>query len=187
MVNIDHSLFDHSKESIRHAFGDCPKCQSALQIRNGKSGKFLGCSAYPECDFAQPLGKNQSVEVLKVMEDASCPECQSPLAVKKGRYGMFIGCTNFPDCHYIQHDEPQAEPESEVGCPKCHQGKLVKRQNKTGKAFYSCNQYPACKYILNEQPVAQACPECHWPVLVKKSDTLLKCPQKGCSFKTQIE
>lgn len=186
MNHIDHSLFDHSKESIRHAFGDCPLCQSELRIRNGKSGKFLGCSSYPECDYAQPLGKNHSVETLKVMENSDCPQCHSLLAVKKGRFGMFIGCTNFPECHFIQHDEPKAETEAVVSCPKCKEGELVKRANKSGKPFYSCNQYPQCKYILNEQPMAQICPACQWPVLVKKSEKLLQCPQKDCQRKIEV-
>ncbi|WP_338290270.1 DNA topoisomerase family protein [Planctobacterium marinum] len=186
MNHIDHSLFDHSKESIRHAYGDCPQCQSELRIRNGKSGKFLGCSAYPECDYAQPLGKTHGVETLKVMENSDCPQCHSLLAVKKGRFGMFIGCTNFPECHFIQHDEPKTETETVVSCPKCKVGELVKRANKSGKPFYSCNQYPGCKYILNEQPVAKPCPACQWPVLVKKSETQLQCPQKDCQTKVEV-
>ncbi len=186
MAMIDNSLFDKNKESIKHAFGDCPKCQSELRIRNGKSGKFLGCSAYPECDYAQPLSKHQGVETLKVMENSSCPECQSQLAVKKGRFGMFIGCTNFPECHFIQHDEPAKKTEAEVACPKCQKGQLVQRASKNGRPFYSCNQYPDCKYILNEQPVPQTCPQCQWPVLVVKSESTLQCPQKTCQHKISV-
>ncbi|MGD6833057.1 NERD domain-containing protein [Sutcliffiella halmapala] len=29
----------------------CPKCGSALKERNGKYGRFLGCSGYPSCRF----------------------------------------------------------------------------------------------------------------------------------------
>ena len=29
----------------------CPQCGSPLQIKQGKKGLFLGCSAYPECDY----------------------------------------------------------------------------------------------------------------------------------------
>jgi len=28
---------------------DCPECGSKLLIREGRSGKFLGCSGYPKC------------------------------------------------------------------------------------------------------------------------------------------
>lgn len=33
----------------------CPKCGSTLIVRNGKNGKFLGCSAYPDCKFTKNL------------------------------------------------------------------------------------------------------------------------------------
>lgn len=33
----------------------CPKCQNILVDRNGKYGKFLGCSQYPKCRFTSKL------------------------------------------------------------------------------------------------------------------------------------
>lgn len=33
----------------------CPKCQNILVERNGKYGKFLGCSQYPKCRFTLKL------------------------------------------------------------------------------------------------------------------------------------
>ena len=33
----------------------CPYCQSPLVIRNGKYGKFKGCSNYPKCKYTHPL------------------------------------------------------------------------------------------------------------------------------------
>lgn len=35
----------------------CPQCNSALQIRQGRYGKFIGCSAYPDCTYIEPLEK----------------------------------------------------------------------------------------------------------------------------------
>ena len=29
----------------------CPRCNGALKLRNGKNGKFYGCSNYPRCRF----------------------------------------------------------------------------------------------------------------------------------------
>lgn len=29
----------------------CPRCNGELQLRNGKNGKFYGCSNYPRCKF----------------------------------------------------------------------------------------------------------------------------------------
>ena len=32
----------------------CPRCNGELKLRNGKSGKFYGCSNYPRCRFTMP-------------------------------------------------------------------------------------------------------------------------------------
>ena len=37
------------------ANGICPQCRSALVERNGRYGRFLGCSNYPRCKFTSPL------------------------------------------------------------------------------------------------------------------------------------
>lgn len=37
------------------ANGICPQCCSALVERDGKYGRFLGCSNYPRCKFTSPL------------------------------------------------------------------------------------------------------------------------------------
>ena len=43
---MNQSLFHHSKQQEY-----CPQCGAPLQIKQGKKGLFLGCSAYPECDY----------------------------------------------------------------------------------------------------------------------------------------
>lgn len=42
-----------SKSALQQ--GICPYCRSALKIRNGKYGTFLGCSRYPKCKYTHPL------------------------------------------------------------------------------------------------------------------------------------
>lgn len=190
MTKIDHSIFDHGSESIRHAFGDCPECGSALRILNGKSGKFLGCTSYPDCHYSHSLQKQTTVMTLKVMVDSHCPLCSSHLAVKKGRFGMFIGCTNFPDCHYIVHEKDDVDKSSQVSCPSCETGHLVERHNKSGKRFYSCDQYPKCKYLVNDEPISQSCPKCSADILFRKqtdSGVLLYCGQSDCNYSNSID
>lgn len=34
----------------------CPKCGGKLIIRDGKYGKFLGCSSYPKCNYTKNIG-----------------------------------------------------------------------------------------------------------------------------------
>jgi len=40
---------NHFKELEKN--GICPKCGNALVERNGKYGKFIGCSHYPKCKY----------------------------------------------------------------------------------------------------------------------------------------
>ena len=44
------------KESI--ASGVCPRCGGKLVVRNGKRGKFMGCSNYPKCRYTCEIGNN---------------------------------------------------------------------------------------------------------------------------------
>ena len=32
----------------------CPRCNGELKLRNGRNGKFYGCSNYPRCKFTMP-------------------------------------------------------------------------------------------------------------------------------------
>lgn len=35
--------------------GNCPKCGKSLAVRNGKHGKFIGCTGYPSCRYTKDL------------------------------------------------------------------------------------------------------------------------------------
>lgn len=182
-----------SKEASQLAYGECPACSSQLHIKFVGKSSFLGCTAYPECDYSHALSQN-SVTVIKHIGGSECPECSNELAVKKGRYGMFIGCTNFPDCHFIstnqsanhnaKHSASQKQAYQAVKCPKCQKGSLQAKQNRFGKTFYACSEYPQCKFIVNQEPVAKACPDCGANILLKKSktDMSLICAEQDCRY-----
>lgn len=87
----------------------CPKCESALVLKSGPYGKFIGCSNYPKCRFIEPLEKPKDSGVV-------CPECKKgSLIERKSRYGkMFYSCNTYPDCKYAVWNPPVNEP-----CPKC--------------------------------------------------------------------
>ena len=87
----------------------CPKCDSPLIIRQGRYGKFIGCSAYPKCKYIEPLEKPVDTGV-------TCPECKKgTLVQRKSRYGkLFYSCNTYPDCKYAVWNPPVNEP-----CPQC--------------------------------------------------------------------
>lgn len=163
----------------------CPECNAALSIRLGRRGRFVGCTAYPTCNYTRNLedsvDQNASTETI---EGRVCPECSGSLQIKKGKYGKFIGCSNYPQCKFI---EPLEKPEDTgVLCPGCKKGNILKRKSRQGKIFFSCARYPDCKYALWYPPINQACPSCQWPITMikttKKNGVQRACPQKNCTF-----
>ena len=88
-------------------------------IRQGKHGPFLGCSAYPACDYIRSLTPSGR-DIEKVLEGSACPDCGQPLAIKKGRYGLFVGCTQYPACQHIE--SLQESDDTQILCPECGKG-----------------------------------------------------------------
>lgn len=187
MSKNDEQLFTAHEHALEKEYEICPECGAELSIKNAKSGPFLGCNSYPNCEYSRPLSKQSHQEDHKVLSGSECPECHQELALKRGRYGYFIGCTGFPDCHYIAKTE--TPDDTGVICPKCHNGDLMQKKSRYGKLFYSCECYPKCKYIVNFKPISTECPECHWGILVEKNSTngkQLICPQKICGYKRAL-
>lgn len=166
----------------------CPKCGSSLAIRLGRRGRFVGCDAYPECDYTRNINGDSNDEA-EIIEGRKCPECNSDLVVRHGRYGKFIGCSGFPDCRYIESlEKPQ---DMGVVCPECEQGNMLKRKSRNGKIFFSCARYPDCKYAVWNEPINETCPNCSWPMLTlkttKRRGTEKICPQQECGHSESVE
>ena len=77
--------------------------------RVGRYGKFIGCSAYPECKHIEPLEKPEDTNV-------TCPECgEGSMTKRKSRYGTyFYSCSAYPSCKYAINSPPVAQ-----SCPQC--------------------------------------------------------------------
>ncbi|MDH5301673.1 MAG: type I DNA topoisomerase [Gammaproteobacteria bacterium] len=189
-------LVDHKAETVdrkdvtQEALDEaCPQCGQPLSIRLGRRGRFVGCTAYPDCDYTRNLGDDNEPAEPEVVEGRVCPECSSNLIIRQGRYGKFIGCSGYPDCKYI---EPLEKPkETGVQCPQCKQGEMLQRKSRRGKMFYSCSRYPDCDYAVWNEPINQPCPSCNWPMLTikttKRKGTEKVCPQKECGFAEAVE
>ncbi|MDU4959366.1 MAG: DNA topoisomerase 3 [Sporomusaceae bacterium] len=80
----------------------CPQCgQGVLQPRNGKNGRFWGCSRYPVCRAAY----DDEGDAPKPPQ-YPCPRCrQGELRLKNGRNGIFWGCTKYPACRATYNDQ----------------------------------------------------------------------------------
>jgi DNA topoisomerase-1 len=103
------------------------------------------------------------------------------MVIRPGRYGKFLACTAYPKCK-------NAKPlPTGVACPMpgCT-GDVVQRRSRRGKVFFGCSRYPDCQFVSWDPPVAEACPECKHPFLVRKDykqkGPTIKCPNKKCKY-----
>jgi len=128
------------EKNIKETDEKCPKCGSVMYIRDGRFGKFLACSKYPECKSIISLDKDGN-KILPEKLDEKCPKCGKVLVKRVGKRGAFIACSGFPKCRYIKSEETGEK------CPKCGK-ELVKRVGKKGP-FIACSGYPKCKFTKN--------------------------------------
>jgi len=145
----------HAKAEVTPSEYECPECGKQLVYRFGKNGKFLSCSAYPDCKFACPCDKEGKMVEERVSEH-KCPECGKPMIHKNGRFGPFLGCSDYPNCKTtlrldkegnVMPPKPPPEPTG-VKCHKCKEGELVIRQSKKGP-FMGCGRFPKCRTIVS--------------------------------------
>jgi DNA topoisomerase-1 len=108
----------------------CELCGKPMAIKEGRFGKFLACSGYPECKNTKPIVKSTGVK---------CPKCGKDIIEKKGRKTgkLFYGCSGYPECDVVFWDRPTGEM-----CPDCG-SMLVKSKGKSGTI--KCSN-PECKY-----------------------------------------
>ena len=105
----------------------CDKCGHKMVIREGKFGKFLGCSNFPNCKNIMPL-KEKNTQVGK------CPNCGKDVVERRSKKGKkYYSCTGYPDCNFMSWDIPTGEK-----CPNCN-APLVKKGKKV-----VCSE---CKYV----------------------------------------
>lgn len=102
---IDHMKdvsFDDVRDMLHRTLGKlvfkeenekCPKCGSALDIRVGKFGGFIGCEKYPDCKYTRPLFGGEEAEQKQQSNAESLgknPETDLDIFVKTGPYGDYV-------------------------------------------------------------------------------------------------
>ncbi len=89
----------------------CDKCGAPMVIREGKYGKFLGCSAFPNCNNMKKYEEKKSFS--KVV--SSCPKCSKDVVTRKTKRGkVFYACSGYPNCDFVSWERPTGEL-----CPNC--------------------------------------------------------------------
>jgi DNA topoisomerase-1 len=103
----------------------CDKCGAPMQVKQGRYGKFLACTKYPECKSTKPI----SLGVPCLQEG-----CAGSLVERRTRKGKtFYGCSNYPKCKFATWNKPIAEKCSECGHPY-----LIEKRTKSGEVEIRC-------------------------------------------------
>jgi DNA topoisomerase I len=120
------SEMDRVQKPVEEANEACPECGKPLLIRNGRFGRFISCSGYPDCTFKKPFMSKTG---------AICPDCGGDLVERKARKSgkVFFGCANYPTCGFATWDRPLAVP-----CPECG-GLLTLGNGRTEAVCQRCN------------------------------------------------
>ncbi len=163
---VGESLKAASTEDSK--LGICPKSGHDLLIKYSKSGQFVGCAGWPDCDVTYPLPQGKIVPV-----EEPCPTCgNQQITVIQFRRKPLTRCLD-PQCPSNQ------EPELIIGqCPTCAKdgregGNLMARRSpKSLKRFVRCANYDECgtSYPLPQsgelEPTGEVCEPCGAPIIV---------------------
>ncbi len=120
-----------SPEEIEQ-LGKCPQCGSSLTVKNGRFGRFIACSRYPECKYTRSIGTG-----------IGCPVegCDGEIVEKKSRKGkIFYSCSRYPDCQYALWNKPYP-----MTCPDCGHPFLVEKVSKSRGHYLQCPR-KECSY-----------------------------------------
>jgi DNA topoisomerase-1 len=105
----------------------CPNCGRKMVIREGRYGRFLGCSGFPDCRTILPMVKRTGVK---------CPRqgCGGELIEKMSRKSrkVFYGCERYPDCDFALWNKPVPKP-----CPVCGYI-LTEKRRRDGSVQWAC-------------------------------------------------
>lgn len=124
----------------------CPNCGAPMVEKFNRSGRFLGCSRYPDC--ATTMSIDGKVKAAAVETEHACGKCGKPLLLREGKRGPFLSCSGYPECDQTYNLDESGNPvpskvETEHVCEKCGKPMLM-RQGRRGP-FLGCSGYPKCR------------------------------------------
>jgi DNA topoisomerase I len=133
--DLDRAEADFPKVEFEEETTDevCSNCGRPMVVKNGRFGKFLACSGYPECKTTKPIVKDAGV---------LCPRDGGRILERRSRKGrIFWGCENYKggdpnSCGFVAWDPPI------VGstCAEC--GAFLVRKRSRGEEKVVCSVDP---------------------------------------------
>ena len=121
----DGAIKPVERDQAQETGEQCEKCGKPMVYKQGKFGRFLACSGYPEC-------RHIRAETTGV----SCPEanCSGAIVKKVSKRGkVFFACNQYPKCNFAMWDKPVSTP-----CPQCGASFLAEKSSKKSGAKLQC-------------------------------------------------
>ena len=116
----------------------CDKCGADMVVKEGRYGKFLACSNYPNCKNIKSLD-----DVIKKDPVGKCPICGKDVYERHSKYGkVFYGCSGYPECNFMSWDIP-----IDKKCPKC--GSYLTKKELKKEIRIKCSNKD-CDYEISE-------------------------------------
>jgi DNA topoisomerase-1 len=173
----------------------CPTCGKPMLERMGRTGRFLGCSGYPECKTTMNFDAEGKPVLSARPTEHTCEKCGKPMVIREGKRGPFLACTGYPKCKNALDVDANGNPIKPVDlgikCEKCGKPMAVKK-GFGGRPFLGCTGYPSCRSTMKiteelqeklkgqlpapapkkQMPAVQVnetCPECGSPMKLRQA------------------
>jgi DNA topoisomerase-1 len=149
---------EHAEENMTHAKAElepadwkCPECGARTAYRLGRRGRFLTCSAFPDCTFGCGVDRDGKPQLVQGI-DMKDPNSGAPMVLRNGRFGPFIATGEYTKGDFVLNVDkktgglkfPSVPPLlTELECNKC-ESKLNLRTGKRGP-WLGCSRFPKCR------------------------------------------
>jgi len=157
----------------------CPACGKPLQLRISDTGRFLGCSGYPECTYVLDLSNpdEPAERAVQFAEGEVCDKCGGRMKVVTRGRAQFLGCENYPKCRNTRPilSERVRTLAAETACPACGAKPLAPKSGRYGEYLHcdQCGKNQSLRALAAGstaiETVDAACPECGSRPLEKRS------------------
>lgn len=106
------------KKEVEYVGRACPDCGNELVYREGRFGRFIGCSTFPKCRFTEQIVNKIGV---------TCRFGGGEIIERKTKRGRtFYGCSRYPECEWSSWKLPVVDTAN-----KCPDGLLVQATEHT--------------------------------------------------------
>jgi len=192
---------ENLKKNPQPAGMDCSKCGKPMVYLYTKTGRFIGCSGYPDCknslsaDGEEPKPKEEPIPT-----DEICSKCNSPMVIRSGKRGKFIACSAYPKCKNTLNIDEEGKPvkpkSTGIMCDKCGTEMVIKFSRRG--PFLACPAFPKCRNAkpvpeeLKEKPeeIDRLCPECNKKLMIRsgRKGKFIACSgYPECKYTDQVE